>query len=68
MPHLRRADRWVDHAVRAAQPAVAVGVDDDRRRVGGPAGCALASALGMVVGRDTLLNLLRSQPDPEVVR
>lgn len=45
--------------LRAALTSIAVAL-------AGRAGARLARALGMTVGRDTLLNLLRALPDPDV--
>ena len=44
--------------LRAALTAIAVAL-------AGRAGARLARALGIAVGRDTLLNLLREVPEPE---
>jgi transposase len=45
--------------LRAALSTIAIAL-------AGRAGARLATALGMPVGRDTLLNLLRAVPDPQV--
>ncbi|MFE9306013.1 ISL3 family transposase [Streptomyces sp. NPDC006856] len=51
-----------------ADPAIAWGVDADWAGPGRPgrAGARLASTVGITVGKDTLLRLVRALPEPEV--
>jgi transposase len=59
IPGLTTSHARYSPPLRAALTAIAVAL-------AGRAGARLAHALGMTVGRDTLLGLLRALPDPDV--
>jgi hypothetical protein len=59
IPDLTRPHSRYSPPLKAALTSIAVAL-------GGRPGSRLACALGMPVGRDSLLNLLRAQPDPQV--
>jgi transposase len=63
---VRRADHRLDRTARAHSPPLRAVLTSIAVTLAGRPGARPARTLGMPVGRDTLLRMLRATPDPEV--